>query len=60
MDEKWTPKGKPRDGWYYEGECTQHGKTQVMAIGNGGASIVCAHENANNNCNAKITETRGY
>lgn len=37
---KWTPKGKPRDGYYYKGKCSIHGTTDVVSIGKGGCKII--------------------
>jgi len=33
LNGKWTPKGKPKDGYYFEGLCPKHGKVQVVIMG---------------------------
>jgi len=41
-DSRWTSKGKPKDGWYYEGECPRCGPgQQVVQIGSGKGFVVC-------------------
>ena len=50
---RWTPKGKPKDGYYYDGECPRCGKLKE-GIANIAGTAVCP--NCNNHEGVKITE----
>ncbi len=50
---KWTPKGKPKDGCYFDGKCPRCGKQQVVIMGDK-KRPVCSM--CNNHEGVKITE----
>lgn len=50
---EWTPKGKPKDGYYYDGECPKCGKVKVAYMGR---VFVCPNCNNDHNRKVKITE----
>lgn len=53
METKWTAKGKPKDGYYFEGWCP---KCKNVSVAKMGSAVACSKCNNDWECKVKITE----